>query len=424
MRLCLNTRLLLGFLAAVAAHGAFPGRNGEIAFTRITQVRDGQRREIYHVDPSAMGPSEQRLTRTRRPGFLAFGSSRSPAFSPNGALMAFASDGHAPEGTPGSSEIHLTLVEGARLGRGTWTTLEGVSGHAGYPAWAPDGAHLAFLAWAPGRPEYGEVRVLSLGGEQVLVQGILPQRPAWSPDGTRLAVIHQHQLWLISVNTRIGQQLTRPGAAEGFPRRSMPAWSPDGHRLAFAQRDQAESHWALWIMDADGSRPECLVSGAFDSIEPEWSPDGTLLAYASNRTGNFEIYTCAPMPTGMPGTLPASDHRLTHSPTGGASREPSWRALAPKAEAPMEVGEEGDDASDAPSIPMDTGVPLQPAAGRAGGKRAQPAASVASDATTVPMETYVRHPLAVGQSGAKRARPTPSVASDASTVPVSPSPKP
>ena len=71
----------------------------------------------------------------------------------------------------------------------------------------------------------------------------------------------------------------------------MPVWSPDGQKIAFAStrtydvqqqggRQQVESGFEIWVMNADGSDPQRITGNPEDqAIYPHWSPDGKLLTY-------------------------------------------------------------------------------------------------------------------------------------------------
>ncbi len=71
---------------------------------------------------------------------------------------------------------------------------------------------------------------------------------------------------------------------------SMPAGSPDGRWIAYERTDASgPSH--LWLMSRDGQNARQLTYGDGYDLHPTWSPDGAQLAFASDRDGNWEIYT-------------------------------------------------------------------------------------------------------------------------------------
>jgi len=67
-----------------------------------------------------------------------------------------------------------------------------------------------------------------------------------------------------------------------------PAWSPDGKLIAFASN--REGDWDIYTIEGHGATLRRLtVTPGFDG-SPSWSPDGTQIAFASARDGNSEIY--------------------------------------------------------------------------------------------------------------------------------------
>ncbi len=92
-----------------------------------------------------------------------------------------------------------------------------------------------------------------------------------------------------------------------------PVGSPDGRWIAYVRSD-AGSWPHLWLMNRDGRNARQLTVGAWEDVGPNWSGDGTQLVFASNRNGNFDIYT-----------LRLADGRVTQLTTHTAEDlGPSW----------------------------------------------------------------------------------------------------
>ena len=70
----------------------------------------------------------------------------------------------------------------------------------------------------------------------------------------------------------------------------MPAGSPDGRWIAYV-RTGADGWRHLWLMSRDGRNPQQLTFGGWEDLRPTWSGDGSRLAFASNRDGQWDIYT-------------------------------------------------------------------------------------------------------------------------------------
>ena len=84
-----------------------------------------------------------------------------------------------------------------------------------------------------------------------------------------------------------------------------PDWSPDGDRLAFAS--DRDGDFEVYTMKPDGSRVRQLTANTASEDEPSWSPDGRTIAFTSDRdpvdaSGFASTSTrCAPTAAGRPG---------------------------------------------------------------------------------------------------------------------------
>jgi len=70
-----------------------------------------------------------------------------------------------------------------------------------------------------------------------------------------------------------------------------PAGSPDGRWIAYERIEAAGGPSHLWLMSRDGRNPRQLTFGVGNDTHAAWSADGARLAFASDRDGNWEIYT-------------------------------------------------------------------------------------------------------------------------------------
>jgi Tol biopolymer transport system component len=48
------------------------------------------------------------------------------------------------------------------------------------------------------------------------------------------------------------------------------AWSPDGTRIAFAS--ERDGNWEIYTMNADGSQPQRLTDNEAQDMDPTWRP--------------------------------------------------------------------------------------------------------------------------------------------------------
>jgi Tol biopolymer transport system component len=190
--------------------------------------------------PTALG--DITLTRlTADPGLTT-----NPALSPDGKLLAYASDR--------SGEGHLDIwVQQTVGGQPLRLTHDPADDHE--PTFSPDGTRIAFRSDRDGGGVYvtptfgGEARLLVPDGHW----------PRYSPDGTKLACILGPARAALSgvgpvaiLPAEGGEPRTLPWVAES----RLPIWSPDGtHILAVGNPKPGSPSDDWWIMPIDPSSP-------------------------------------------------------------------------------------------------------------------------------------------------------------------------
>jgi dipeptidyl aminopeptidase/acylaminoacyl peptidase len=188
-------------------------------------------------------------------------SSNSPAWSPDGSKLAFASDRTDkrqmylinPRG--GEAEALTTLEDGVNLF-----------------AWSPDGTRIAYTATEP-KPAAIKEREKKYGEFQVVDQ--------------------EHRmthLFLIDVATKATRQLTSGAFVVGsFD------WSPDGRAIAFDHRvdsSPASSGTAdISIVKVADGTIRTLVAQDGPDVRPVWSPDGSRIAFQSAMANPLYYYS-------------------------------------------------------------------------------------------------------------------------------------
>ncbi len=238
-------------------------------------------------------------------------SSASPAWSPNGAKIAFESF-RALDGSSISipaANIWVMNADGSNPTPLTRLTLDAISSL--HSAWSPDGTKIAYDS-----TRALDGRNLALGNVNIWVMNAdgsnsIPLTtlraslassvsPAWSPDGARIAFTSSRALsgidaalltrnvWVMNSDGSGAQPLTKLTVAAS----SAPAWSPDGTKIAYISAralDGTNNAGSpnLWVMNADGSgsRPLTALTSTYNmSTEtPSWSPDGSRIVFASSR---------------------------------------------------------------------------------------------------------------------------------------------
>jgi Tol biopolymer transport system component len=164
------------------------------------------------------------------------------------------------------------------------------------PAWSPDGAWLAFLSDRSGAENVWVMRADGRDARQV-TRNDGPNEfvsPEWSPDGRALyaslyrADRNAVELWRFDVATGVATELSTRGVnAIG----AAPA--PDGRYVYYAHRtgsafqdDVRLPLYAVHRRALAGDRTDKIVTHIGSAMRPVVSPDGVLLAYAAREDGH------------------------------------------------------------------------------------------------------------------------------------------
>jgi Tol biopolymer transport system component/DNA-binding winged helix-turn-helix (wHTH) protein len=275
---------------------------------------------IYVIPVS--GGEPRALTRTKRPAWHF-----SPAFSPDGRRIAYASCTLSGPHRPSECDVNIVDVDTAfaptgasrRLTEHPMTLLDGLT-------WSANGRFVIFFGEDSG-PGYQHLwRVVAVDGghapERIEVAGISASRPAtvpsrdrlafaqWqedldvyrfdpghppqpiavssfvdgdpqlSPDGRRIALAStrsgKFEIWVAAADGTEAHQLTHgPGQWQGSPH-----WSPDGRWIAFDSQGD-DGQWHIWTIDADGGSARQVTKERGDQNVPTWSHDGQWIYFSA-----------------------------------------------------------------------------------------------------------------------------------------------
>jgi Tol biopolymer transport system component/DNA-binding winged helix-turn-helix (wHTH) protein len=258
------------------------------------------------------------------------GYQATPAFSPDGTLVAFRqSDGGKNNG------IYAAVVGGEKSIQLTSDTGDCC------PTWSPDGRQIAFVRYSG--QSFSIFTIPALGGtERRLYRGPdhLGGGLSWSPDGNLIAFSESLETdptraWIsaLSVSDSTVRELSTP--PPGWIDRS-PSYSPDGERLAFIRSTVAGVSNDMYVMAAHGGPAKRLT---FDhrpmTGSLAWTSDSREIVFASARSAEMGLWVVAaegsiprPLagPVGEAGwpTIPSrNDHTLVYE--QGVGKWDVWR---------------------------------------------------------------------------------------------------
>jgi len=233
---------------------------------------------IFVFVRAADGSSERRLTKRTDPEFDA-------VWSPSGTRLALAIDNASPN--QGDIDVHTVASDGEDM-KPVATTGKKLS-HEEWPAWSPDGQHIAFTTTADDNQELYVAKADGSERKRLTSDPALDAHPAWSPDGQQIvfATNRWGDLELARVQAD-GSGLVRLTESRGLD--DYPVWSPDGKQIALTSN--RDGNFEIYTLDADGKNPRNRTQNpALDNF-PSWTPDGRL-TFVSNRAGGFDIYAVA-----------------------------------------------------------------------------------------------------------------------------------
>jgi TolB protein len=190
------------------------------------------------------------------------GSNQSPAWSADGAKIAFSSS------RSGDPEIWVADASGSAPKRITYFKGPDVS-----PVWNP--RTNAQLAWVSGRTGLPQVYTMDQDGANIqrMTDGGYAVSPSWSATGQFLTFSWNRKygpgapggqdIYIMDIATKRWQQLTHEAGTNDFP-----SWAPDTRHIVFERKQGGRTE--IWSMLSDGTDQHQLTHSG-NNFMPNWS---------------------------------------------------------------------------------------------------------------------------------------------------------
>ncbi|MDE0555400.1 MAG: DUF5050 domain-containing protein, partial [Candidatus Poribacteria bacterium] len=200
-----------------------------------------------------------------------------PAFSPDGKSLAFVTERtrggmmlppiQASGSDPSSASIYLMDVDG----RNQRPVID-IEGAHRAPVFSPDGKRIAFESRAP-RPSTPLIR-----GDQ----GGLGTQGNESAPGS-VDNNDTLEIYIIQTDGTNQTQLTHNTVDDGHP-----TWAPDGKRIAFTS--MVADVYQIFVVNAAGGTPKQLTFSGASHYQPTFSRDGKRIIYISSTHNHYTLW--------------------------------------------------------------------------------------------------------------------------------------
>lgn len=197
-----------------------------------------------------------------------------PRWSADRTKIAFASN------RSGNYEIYIMNADGTDQTRLTNNSYRDYA-----PCWSPDGSKIVFTS-DKDKTSTGydsQLYIMNSNGtnlEKLITSNFFADSPTYSPDGQNLAYTGGDGIYKINPQLPVRIQLTNNYELD-------PTWSSGG--ILFVGADNQ-----IYLMNSSGGNKAQITNSSGANYWPSWSKDESKIFFASNRNGNWEIYSINP----------------------------------------------------------------------------------------------------------------------------------
>jgi TolB protein len=155
------------------------------------------------------------------------------------------------------------------------------------PAWSPNGAKVAYVSFESKKPVVYVQDLITRQRAIIANYKGSNSAPSWSPDGSKLALaLSREGLTQVFIVNADGSGLRRLTNSSGID--TEPQFSADGQSIYFTSDRSGGPQ--IYRMNASGGEAQRVTFNGNYNISPRISPDGKTLAYISRRDGRFQLY--------------------------------------------------------------------------------------------------------------------------------------
>lgn len=172
-----------------------------------------------------------------------------------------------------------------------------ISFGARVPRTSPSGDMVVYESNTDGNLELYLIDLKHLNFAEYTTENINPIRithndtdegsPAFFPNGKSIIFVSSrndlNQLYTIDIDGK-NEKHFNPNRFDCY----SPSVSPDGKQIVYMSARYGD--WEIYLIDADGKNERQITSDIGRSIQPNFSPDGRYIAFVSDRSDNFHIY--------------------------------------------------------------------------------------------------------------------------------------